>query len=120
MAAYHRVYDSNETFLTVMHYNIYLALKYPEKSCFLCEWHCIDENVSISWCHCVCNSWLHQYSKSLGVWVASYLQQRNEVYKISALYTEMFSFLFLVSSLECTIKTLNVTMATHSVFSGHS
>ena len=46
--------------------------------------------------HSLCNSWLHQCSKSLGVWVTLYSPQHNEVYEINAFYAEMLTFLFLM------------------------
>ena len=53
----------------------------------------------------------------LGVRVALYSPQHNEVYEISAFYAEMFIFYFLWSVNSCPIKAL--TVASGNTFSNH-
>jgi len=90
-----------------LHGNIYLALKYQKKIVFLCEQHHADENISANYITVCATRGYINTSLGPGSGVFTTAQQ---VYKINAFYTEMFSHLFLmVTSLQCPIKAINVT-----------
>jgi len=81
--------------MTVLHCNIYLALRCPEN--FFSLWtasywgkrkHYLRQFLQLA---------VTSTQQVFGVWIALYLPQNNKVYEVNAFYAEMFRSFFIYS-----------------------